>query len=100
MAKIEMDCNLKKIGQFFNVIPVYFGEIEIAQNLIIACSSQQKSLDIFYRYSKSNLMLAKRYPSCQIFEQFDQNTLEISVTVHLKEGNSETYPFRCGNKRP
>ena len=44
MTKIEMDCNLK-IGQFFEVVPVYFGEI--AKKLSIVCSSQEKYLIFF-----------------------------------------------------
>ena len=27
MARIEMDCNLTKLANFFQVFPVYFGEI-------------------------------------------------------------------------
>ena len=27
MAGMEMDCNLKKIGQLFHVVPVYFKEV-------------------------------------------------------------------------
>ena len=40
---MEMDYNLKKIGQFFQVLPVYFGEI--AKNRFIVCSSLKKSVN-------------------------------------------------------
>ena len=39
-----MDYNLKKIGQFFQVLAVYFGEI--AEKRFIVCSSLKKSVDI------------------------------------------------------
>ena len=42
---MEMNYNLKKIGQFFQVLPVYFGEI--AENRFIVCSSLERSVDIF-----------------------------------------------------
>ena len=34
-----------KVGQFFQVLPVYFGEI--AENRFIVCSSLKKSVNIF-----------------------------------------------------
>ena len=32
MARMEMDCNLKKNGQFFQVLPVYFIEMTKKKN--------------------------------------------------------------------
>ena len=43
---MEMHYNLKKIGQFFQVLPVYFGET--AENRFIVCSTLNKSVDISF----------------------------------------------------
>ena len=43
---MAMDTTLKKISQFFQVLPVYFGEI--AENSLIVCfSSLKKPVDTF-----------------------------------------------------
>ena len=43
---MEMDCNLKKIGQFFQVPPAYCREV--VKKLLIVCSSPEKYLDISF----------------------------------------------------
>ena len=42
---MQMDYKLKKIGPFFQALPVYFREI--AENRFMVCSSLKKSVDIF-----------------------------------------------------
>ena len=61
-----MDCSIKKLANFFQGLPVYFGEI--AQNLIIVCSSQEKSLNIFIA-TLTEFNVIEKVP-CLIFEQF------------------------------
>ena len=68
---MEMDYNLKKLSNFFQVLQVYFSEI--AENRFIVCSSLKKSVDIFSRCSTNNFMSEKKfYVKC--LSSFGQNT--------------------------
>ena len=44
---MEMDCNLKKIGQYFQVPTVHFGEIVLKKKRMIIYFSPEKSFHIF-----------------------------------------------------
>ena len=64
---------LEQFGQFFQVLPVYFGET--AENRFIVCSSLNKSVDISFRCSRNNFMLEKMF-YVKYLSSFGQNTEE------------------------
>ena len=62
---MEMDYNLKKLANFFQFLPVYFGEI--AESRFIVCSSLKKSVDIFLPVLNNQFHVRENVP-CKRFE--------------------------------
>ena len=59
MAWIELDYNFKKLAFFFQVLPVYFGEI--AENRFIVCSLLEKSVNILLPVFNEELYAREKF---------------------------------------
>ena len=63
-----MDCNLKKIGQFFQVFSEYFGKMD--KNGLWFILTRRNYFIFSSHCSKRNFMLEKTEVLSQMYEQF------------------------------
>ena len=66
---------LEKIGQFFQVVPVFFRKVTIYK-ITIVCSSDKKTLVFSSQCCMSNFMLKNRL-SVKYLSGFDQNIAKL-----------------------
>ena len=78
MAWIEMNRNLRKRGQFFQVFGMYFGEKMLKTDYSLFFL--EKSLNIFFPALKEELHVREKVP-CQTFEHFYQNQGDLRDSV-------------------
>ena len=68
---MEMDCNLKKLANFFKFLLIILGNLLKKLNLVY--SSSEKSFHIFSLCCKSNFILEKRF-CVKYLDTFNQHT--------------------------
>ena len=96
---MEMDYNLRKIGQFFQVLPVYFREISKKwlqsvlppRNCLIVFSGCFDANSVFLLFF--NFFRVRKKVRCQIFEQFPKYTKSYeSGLLNLNTDQHQIFP--------